>query len=282
MIGEKIKALRNENKMTQKDLANKLFVTSQAVSRWENGEVEPSISTITELAKIFNITVDDLINSGIEEKENSDANRQVLCICEKCNKPIYDQKDIRRFTRQIAVRNGRSYSLQQKDYVYCSKCDEQRMEEEKRESERIDKERKNKAKKRRIASFIVGTIIAAVFIVFSIICFTKPEGLQSGLIYLGLALIGFTLSSCFILNNTFITDLWFNIAETGFVKMPGVIFEFSLDGFIVGILIKVFLTIISYLIAFIFLVIATLFTGVLSIFVYPFALKRNYAGIIND
>ena len=46
MLGEKIKALRSENALTQKDLAEKLYVTAQAVSRWENNEVEPSINTI--------------------------------------------------------------------------------------------------------------------------------------------------------------------------------------------------------------------------------------------
>ena len=50
MIGEKIKSLRLENSLTQKELAEKLYVTAQAVSRWENNEVEPSISTIAEIA----------------------------------------------------------------------------------------------------------------------------------------------------------------------------------------------------------------------------------------
>ena len=55
MIGANIKKLRLEHGMTQKNLADKLFVSAQAVSRWENNEVEPSISTILELAKIFEI-----------------------------------------------------------------------------------------------------------------------------------------------------------------------------------------------------------------------------------
>ena len=53
MIGANIKKLRMQHGMTQKNLADKLFVSAQAVSRWENNEVEPSISTILELAKIF-------------------------------------------------------------------------------------------------------------------------------------------------------------------------------------------------------------------------------------
>ena len=55
MIGQNIRRLRTEKQMTQKALADKLFVTAQAVSRWENGEVEPSLSTVTEIARIFNV-----------------------------------------------------------------------------------------------------------------------------------------------------------------------------------------------------------------------------------
>ena len=67
MIGANIKKLRLQHGMTQKNLADKLFVSAQAVSRWENDEVEPSIGTILELAKIFGVTADEIL--GIESKE---------------------------------------------------------------------------------------------------------------------------------------------------------------------------------------------------------------------
>ena len=73
MLGDNIKKIRNEKGMTQKDLADKLFVTAQAVSRWENNEAEPSVSTITEIAKIFNVTITDLIE---EEKPQEIATKE--------------------------------------------------------------------------------------------------------------------------------------------------------------------------------------------------------------
>ena len=42
MLGDKIRELRTQNNITQKELSEKLFVTAQAVSRWEKNEVEPS------------------------------------------------------------------------------------------------------------------------------------------------------------------------------------------------------------------------------------------------
>ena len=53
MIGANIKKLRTERGLTQKNLADQLFVSAQAVSRWENDEVEPSIGTITKLSAIL-------------------------------------------------------------------------------------------------------------------------------------------------------------------------------------------------------------------------------------
>ena len=61
MIGDKIKELRCRNNMTQKDFAEILYVTPQAVSRWENGIVEPSLATVREIAKIFHINTDELL-----------------------------------------------------------------------------------------------------------------------------------------------------------------------------------------------------------------------------
>ncbi len=60
-IGYKIKEYRFKNNLTQKDLANLLHVTFQAVSRWERNEVEPSLDTLLEMTKIFKCEINDLI-----------------------------------------------------------------------------------------------------------------------------------------------------------------------------------------------------------------------------
>ena len=61
MLSENIKTLRVKKGYTQKELADILHVTAQAVSRWENGDVEPSIGTIKEMAKIFDVSTDALL-----------------------------------------------------------------------------------------------------------------------------------------------------------------------------------------------------------------------------
>lgn len=59
-IGKKIKALRLQKGMTQEELANKLGMTSQAVSKWENGVTAPDIQLLPDLSVIFGVTIDEL------------------------------------------------------------------------------------------------------------------------------------------------------------------------------------------------------------------------------
>ena len=61
-LGQKIKKLRTEKNLTQKDLADRLYVTFQTVSKWENDENEPDVSTLRELAKVFECSLDYLLS----------------------------------------------------------------------------------------------------------------------------------------------------------------------------------------------------------------------------
>ena len=66
-IGNFIKKIRKDNNLTQKELADKLGVTYQAVSKWENGLNIPDIGIIKEISKMYNIEIDELL-SGEKKK----------------------------------------------------------------------------------------------------------------------------------------------------------------------------------------------------------------------
>lgn len=68
-FGEKIKQLRQEQNLTQEDLAEKLYVTRQAVSRWECGARFPDLHMAKKIAVVFDVTVDELL-SGEEVQQN--------------------------------------------------------------------------------------------------------------------------------------------------------------------------------------------------------------------
>ena len=71
-IGKFIKKIRQDNNLTQKDLADKLGVTYQAVSKWENGKNVPDIATLKEISKLFNINIDEILDGEKKEQNNND------------------------------------------------------------------------------------------------------------------------------------------------------------------------------------------------------------------
>ena len=68
--------LRTGKGMSQDELAEKLFVTRQAVSRWENGETVPNTETLKLLSRLFDVSINTLLGSP----------RQLVCQC--CGMPL--------------------------------------------------------------------------------------------------------------------------------------------------------------------------------------------------
>lgn len=66
-IGNRISKYRKENGMTQEELANKLGVSSQAVSKWENDASCPDISLLPQLCSVLGISADELLSGKKEE-----------------------------------------------------------------------------------------------------------------------------------------------------------------------------------------------------------------------
>ena len=60
-LGEKIQELRRSNAMSQDVLAEKLEVSRQAVSKWENGTSDPSTANLLALAKLYGVSAGELL-----------------------------------------------------------------------------------------------------------------------------------------------------------------------------------------------------------------------------
>ena len=75
-LSEKIQKLRKEHNLTQEQLAELLFVSRTAVSKWETGRGMPSMESLQMIARLFNITLDDLLRAQevitIAENENKE------------------------------------------------------------------------------------------------------------------------------------------------------------------------------------------------------------------
>ena len=73
-----IHQLRTKRQMSQDELAEKVFVTRQAVSRWENGETVPNPDTLKLLSALFDVSINTLLG----------APRKLICQC--CGMPLED------------------------------------------------------------------------------------------------------------------------------------------------------------------------------------------------
>lgn len=80
MINKQIKVLRNNNNYTQEDLAEKLNVSRQTISKWELGTSEPDLNMIIRLSELFSVSTDylimgsDFVASENEVKPNQNMN----------------------------------------------------------------------------------------------------------------------------------------------------------------------------------------------------------------
>ena len=79
-FGQKLKKLRSDNGLTQEQLAEKIFVTRTAISKWETDNGYPSIDSLKQLSNLFNISIDELISDDDIK-----------------NKKLLDEKIARRF-----------------------------------------------------------------------------------------------------------------------------------------------------------------------------------------
>lgn len=75
--GEKIYKLRRESNYTQEQLADLLKVTRQAVSRWESDMTLPETDKLKEISKLFNCSIDYLLNDEEQEKKNEDDKKVI-------------------------------------------------------------------------------------------------------------------------------------------------------------------------------------------------------------
>ncbi|MCH5186247.1 MAG: helix-turn-helix domain-containing protein [Oscillospiraceae bacterium] len=79
-----LKSLREKNNLTQEQMAERVMVTRQAVSRWETGETQPNPETLKLLSRQFDVSINTLLGSP----------RQIICQC--CGMPLNEDDLISR------------------------------------------------------------------------------------------------------------------------------------------------------------------------------------------
>lgn len=73
-LGKKLKEVRLEKELSQEEVASKLFVSRQAVSRWETGKSIPDYPTLVSICELYNISLDNLFNIKTTNKRRINKN----------------------------------------------------------------------------------------------------------------------------------------------------------------------------------------------------------------
>ncbi|MBR5190821.1 MAG: helix-turn-helix transcriptional regulator [Clostridia bacterium] len=80
-FNEKLQSLRKSKGLTQEELADALFVSRTAISKWESGRGYPSIDSLKDISKFFSVSIDDLLSGekllSLAEKENKSNIRNI-------------------------------------------------------------------------------------------------------------------------------------------------------------------------------------------------------------
>ena len=130
-IGKFILDLRKQNKMTQKELADKLNVTAQAVSKWENGRGIPDIEILQKISTEFNVNIESILN--VEKNKNKMPIKYILIILLVIillgvaiylllNSSDYNFTDIKSTSNNFNVNGVAAYSSD-KNSIYISKIE---------------------------------------------------------------------------------------------------------------------------------------------------------------
>lgn len=299
-FGNNIKELRTKKGMTQKDLADVLNVTPQAVSRWENNEVEPSLSTINQMAELFECSIDELFGKKKIEEKQDEKNDEIveeveqqekviqvktnIALCSCCNKPLYEQEDIHRWNYYTFVRKGRSSHREDASDILCLDCFNDKLNEEKAKVLNEKKEIDKSFKRKRIKAIVFMSLLLAAFLFIGIVISIGTTGNKviPILVCFGIGTFASIFVGSVVLGGTFLADVWLTVSSWGFVRFPGIIFSASADGIKFLIIMKVLFFFLG--IGFVILAeaLATALCMLLSLIAFPIALYRNIKKIDNE
>lgn len=290
-FGQKIKKLRTDAKLTQKDLAEKMNVSFQTVSKWESDLNEPDISNIKELAKIFNCSFEYLLGDDEDEAETTEVEEEVQKIeepevvttpvririgeCRDCHKVLYEGDIVHHIERKS------EYGIKEL-IILCDSCFQKKGREiDKRTAEVYDSIKKDQISKKRVredSTVLTWAIVIAIlgFIGVLIASIINRETLGIGWTIALPILTAYALLAdiyC-IFSGSWIGELFLEVASWS-IKFPGIIFSFSLDGLKFLIMMKLLFWVLGVLIGIGAFLLALTLSTFFSFICFPFILIYN-------
>ena len=269
--GKAIQQLRKKSGFTQTELGENLNVTSQAVSKWENDLSQPDFETIRKMTELFGITIDEFAEFcketdsdcsavPVKTREEKPIKREMVGVCMVCGKVVYEN--------DIGAENP----------LVCKRCHD----------EKVSKTQAAKAEKRATtaSSFKKALIIPAV-IIGILMAIYLPVAIATGMpaseIAAGavLLLLLYLAIPQIVWDDGIVASIFETICLNTF-QMPGVIFEWSLDGLFSLIIIKLALCALSVLLSILAFLFGMLLCVLVAPFTFPFQIVKAHKEIYAD
>ena len=294
-LGQKIKKLRMEKDLTQKELADQVYVTFQTVSKWEKDENEPDVATLRELSRLFDCSLDYLLKEDEEEKKKTEIvdvtpvvvptepvtktiiiHQKEKHVCARCKKDIENENDLE--IDHFCVRNARKgHHAEYRDDYYHRECLEITKRERAAKEREIRRLKGLRAKKLSLGWGIAGGVVAlGISLAILLAVPACKEALNPALAVLFSVLIGYAIFAALycIISGSYIADVFLGVAGWS-IKMPGVIFTWDIDGIVWAIGMKIFLAILGFLLGVMVVGLAVAISALLASVSFPFILVHN-------
>ena len=248
-LGTKIKKARIEAGLTQKDLADRLSVAFQTVSKWESGTTEPDLATLRAMARILKVSLEYLVSDdattpskpiGTTRQLTSPmSERRRIGTCVTCHKTIMDDEVFHRVERKTP-------SGVKETVVVCDACFKRHEEQMERRAKEIEQSLDPKAASKKNGLFhkitdrndkkplIWGIVIGILaFIAALVLCIVYYSYVGIGWSIAAPLLAGYGVTSTIycLFTVSYISDVFEEVASWS-IRFPGLIFAWDLDGFL--------------------------------------------------
>ena len=301
-LGKKLSRMRALADLTQGQLGEKLSVSPQAISKWENDLAEPDLATLRKLAELYHVSLEELLTLEEEEQEQaSDAPTQELeeapaAPVAETPAPAPVATPIG-FCKDCGVTVTEENLGQKSPVVLCKKCVEARKaaaareaaakkareEAAQRETAARKEGKRAEINRRRAWSFSIAGIVTAAFIALVVVLMGEFSFPMVAVIVLG-GYIVFSFVHCLFYDcwvQEVVVD-WFSKS----INWPGLIFEFDVDGCLWYIGMKILFFLLGMLFGIVVGSIGITLGLIIAPFVFPYVLVKLHqayvAGVDTD
>lgn len=127
ITGTVIKEFRNRNEMTQMELADRLGVSAKTVSKWETGKGYPDITLLEPIARVFSISVTELISGNAVMNANVSANmlRSHFYICPACGNIIHSMGEAVIQCHGIQLKSEEAEETDEEHKIFVERVDDE-------------------------------------------------------------------------------------------------------------------------------------------------------------